>query len=170
MGNQPDHICNTECARYFRKNEKRLNTIIYKGFVVWFHLTYLLLSVCVVGTDYFTLSFSFSFSSVSPTSGRGGRLGVRLWPLLSVGGPSSQGRAGLLSGFGRLALRAAGLVGWISRVNNNRKRVRGAVFCLSHGACTNLFGNFREKILIKRDISNNTTLNPPLSFLNVQYL
>ncbi len=45
---------------------------------------------------------------------------------------------------------------------NNRNRVRGAVLCLSQdGACTNLFENFREYSL-KRDLSNDTTDNPPL--------
>jgi hypothetical protein len=45
---------------------------------------------------------------------------------------------------------------------NNRNRVRGAVLGLSQdGACTNLFENFREKSL-KGDLSNGTTVNPPL--------
>jgi hypothetical protein len=45
---------------------------------------------------------------------------------------------------------------------NNRNRVRGVVLGLSQdGACTNLFENFRENSL-KRDLSNNTTVNPPL--------
>ncbi len=45
---------------------------------------------------------------------------------------------------------------------NSRKRVRGAVLDLSQdGACTNLFENFRE-ISLKQDLSNDTTVNPPL--------
>ena len=45
---------------------------------------------------------------------------------------------------------------------NDRNRVRGAVFGLSQdGACTNLFENFREHSL-KQDLSNDTTVNPPL--------
>jgi hypothetical protein len=45
---------------------------------------------------------------------------------------------------------------------NNRNRVRWVVLCLSQdGACTDLFENFSENSL-KGDLSNNTTLNPPL--------
>jgi hypothetical protein len=45
---------------------------------------------------------------------------------------------------------------------NSRNRVRGAVLFLSQdGACTNLCENFRE-ISLKRDLSNDTTVNPPL--------
>jgi hypothetical protein len=40
--------------------------------------------------------------------------------------------------------------------------VRGAVLGLSqNGACTNLWENFRENSL-KRDLSNDTTVNTPL--------
>jgi hypothetical protein len=45
---------------------------------------------------------------------------------------------------------------------NSRNRVRGAVLDLSQdGACTNSCENFRENSL-KRDLSNDTTVNPPL--------
>ncbi len=45
---------------------------------------------------------------------------------------------------------------------NNRNRVRWMVLCLSHdGACTDSFENFRE-ISLKRDLSNDITLSPPL--------
>ena len=50
---------------------------------------------------------------------------------------------------------------------NNRNRVRRAVLGLSQDrACSNLGENFRENSL-KRDLSNDTTVNPPLfSFVN----
>jgi hypothetical protein len=45
---------------------------------------------------------------------------------------------------------------------NDRNRVRGAVLGLSQDeTCTNLFENFIEHRL-KRDLSNDTTVNPPL--------
>ncbi len=45
---------------------------------------------------------------------------------------------------------------------NSRNRVRRAVLGPSQdGACTNLCDNFRE-ISLKRDLSNDTTVNPPL--------
>ena len=47
-------------------------------------------------------------------------------------------------------------------IANSRNRVRGAVLCLSQdGACTKLCENFSE-ISLKRDLSNDTTVNPPL--------
>jgi hypothetical protein len=50
-------------------------------------------------------------------------------------------------------------------LSNDRNRVRGAVLGLSpDGASTNLFENFREDSL-KRDLSNDTTANPPLCSL-----
>ncbi len=46
---------------------------------------------------------------------------------------------------------------------NNRNRVRWVVLCLSQdGACTDLFENCSENSSLKGDLSNNTTLNPPL--------
>jgi hypothetical protein len=45
---------------------------------------------------------------------------------------------------------------------NDRNKVRGAVVGISRdGACSNLFENFGEHSL-KRDLSNDTTVNPPL--------
>jgi hypothetical protein len=47
-------------------------------------------------------------------------------------------------------------------LSNDRNRVRGVVLVLSQdGASTNLFENFRENTL-KRDLSNDSTANPPL--------
>jgi hypothetical protein len=51
---------------------------------------------------------------------------------------------------------------WKTLFANNRNRVRGAVLGVSQdGACANLFKNFHENSL-KRDLSNDATVNPPL--------
>jgi hypothetical protein len=63
----------------------------------------------------------------------------------------------------------------LGRETIDRNRVRGAVLCLSQdGACSNLCENFRENSL-KRDLSNDTTVIPPLfslvnTFNLVKYL
>jgi hypothetical protein len=61
-----------------------------------------------------------------------------------------------------ISLRHYTVIGKQLLLSNDRNRVRGVVLGLSQdGANTNLFENFRENSL-KRDLSNNTTVNPPL--------
>ncbi len=62
-----------------------------------------------------------------------------------------------------ISLRHYTVTGKQLLLSNDKNRVRGAVLGLSQdGASTNLFENFRENSL-KRDLSNDTTANTPLS-------
>jgi hypothetical protein len=61
-----------------------------------------------------------------------------------------------------VSLRHYTVIGKQLLLSTDRNRVRGAVLGLSQdGASTNLFENFRKNSL-KRDLSTDTTANPPL--------
>jgi hypothetical protein len=96
----------------FAKNQMTglffLYTVIYKIDTVELHVTYLLVAAIFGKRSSFTLS---SFFYQRPQRPERPPRGPPLAPPLGGGGQSSQIQVGLLSGFGRLALRAAGLAG-----------------------------------------------------------